>query len=66
MTVRITMPQAELLKELKKAGTNGVFKSRKNTAAEMLVSDKLAKWEQRYHNGTGKLVITEDGENFGK
>lgn len=66
MTNRITKPQAALLQELRAAADKGVFKDQKYTPAEMLVQDGLAKWAQKYHGGTGKLVITEAGRQFGR
>lgn len=65
MSVKITLPQAELLRQLRGAGADGVFKSQKYGPAEQLVSFGFAKWDQKYISGTGKLIITKRGENFG-
>lgn len=59
------MPQANLLKELRAAGDVGIFKSQQYGPAEALVTHGLAKWAQKYISGTGKLIITKRGENFG-
>lgn len=64
MTVKITKPQATLLSELVAAGPQGVFKATNHTPAEMLVRDGLAKWQQKYFGGTGKLVATQAGIDF--
>jgi hypothetical protein len=64
MTMRLTKPQAELLRKLAEAGDRGVFKSTNYTPAEMLISDGMARWAQKYHGGTGKLVITAKGREF--
>lgn len=64
MTIRISKPQAELLSQLVSAGPSGVFKSQGHTPAQMLVSDGLARWAQKYHGGTGKLVATQKGREF--
>jgi hypothetical protein len=65
MTVKLTMPQANLLSEIQLKGDKGVIKSMAYTPANVLVSSGFATWARRYNNGaTGLLVITERGKAF--
>lgn len=66
MSIKLTMPQAELLQQLRAAGKQGIFKDVRHTPSEYLVQHGFARWERRYSGGTGKLVITDAGREFGR
>ncbi|WP_425962677.1 hypothetical protein [Rhizobium nepotum] len=65
MTIRLSAPQASLLRDIYKAGSRGVFKSTSYTPADILVANAYAKWARKFDNGrSGTLVITKRGIDF--
>lgn len=65
MSVKLSMPQAELLSSAFKAGEKGVLKPTGFTPAVSLVTMGFARWARKYNNGReGQLVITDKGVRF--
>jgi hypothetical protein len=65
MTIRLSAPQASLLRDIYKAGQSGVFKSTSYGPASMLITVGYAKWVRKFDNGRlGTLVITQKGADF--